>query len=57
MMQATGQGKTEIFPTSETNFFPKVVRADITFVKNEQGQVTHLVLNQGGRQQSAKKIK
>ncbi|MFL6227901.1 MAG: serine hydrolase [Pyrinomonadaceae bacterium] len=57
MIQATGQGKTEIFPASETNFFPKVVKADFTFVKNEQGQVTHLVLSQNGRQQTAKKIK
>jgi CubicO group peptidase (beta-lactamase class C family) len=57
MMQATGQGKAELFPTSETNFFPKVVRADITFVKDTVGHVTHLVLNQNGRQLNAKKIK
>jgi CubicO group peptidase (beta-lactamase class C family) len=57
MMQATGQGKTELFPTSETNFFPKVVRADITFVKDAGGHVTHLVLNQNGQQHNAKKIK
>lgn len=57
MLQATGQGKTELFPASETNFFPKVVRADITFVKDAAGSVTHLVLNQGGRQMNAKKIK
>jgi hypothetical protein len=57
MMQATGQGKAEAFPTSETNFFFKVVRADITFVKDAAGIVTHLVLNQGGRRMPAKKIK
>jgi CubicO group peptidase (beta-lactamase class C family) len=57
LMQATGQGKAELFPTSETNFFPKVVRADITFVKDAAGRVTHLVLNQNGRQMNAKKIK
>ncbi len=57
MMQATGQGKAELFPASETNFFPKVVRADITFVKDAAGRVTHLVLNQNGRQMNAKKIK
>lgn len=57
MMQATGQGKAEAFPASETNFFFKVVRADITFVKDAAGRVTHLVLNQGGRQMNAKKIK
>jgi CubicO group peptidase (beta-lactamase class C family) len=57
MMQATGQGKAELFPASETNFFPKVVRADITFVKDGAGSVTHLVLKQSGRQMNAKKIK
>ncbi|MCA1617995.1 MAG: serine hydrolase [Acidobacteria bacterium] len=57
MMQATGQGKAEAFPASETNFFFKVVRADITFFKDAGGRVTHLVLNQGGRQMNAKKVK
>jgi CubicO group peptidase (beta-lactamase class C family) len=57
MMQATGQGKAELFPASETNFFPRVVRADITFVKDVEGRVTHLVLNQNGRRMNAKKIK
>lgn len=57
MLQATGQGKAELFPTSETKFFPKVVRADITFFKDAAGLVTHLVLNQNGRQMNAKKIK
>jgi CubicO group peptidase (beta-lactamase class C family) len=57
MVQATGQGKTELFPASETNFFPKVVRADFTFVKDAEGRVTQLILNQGGRQQPAKKVR
>jgi hypothetical protein len=57
MLQPTGQGKAELFPTSETNFFPRVARADFTFVKDAEGRVTHLVLNQGGRQQNAKKTR
>jgi CubicO group peptidase (beta-lactamase class C family) len=56
MGQATGQPKIELFPESETKFFLKVVDAQITFVKDEKGQVTHLILHQGGDQQ-AKKIK
>jgi CubicO group peptidase (beta-lactamase class C family) len=56
MTQATGQGKIEIFPESETKFFPKVMEAKITFVKDESGKVTHLILQQGGERQ-AKKIK
>ena len=54
--QATGQGKIEVFPLSETRFFPKVMEAEITFVKGADGTVTHLLLTQGGRTQTAKKI-
>jgi hypothetical protein len=52
----TGQPKVEIFAESETKFFLRVVDAQITFVKDEKGQVTHLVLNQNGEIE-AKKIK
>ncbi len=55
--QATGQGKTELFAESENVFFPKVIEATFTFVKDAQGQVTGLVLRQGGRDNPAKKIK
>lgn len=56
MAQATGQPKVELFPESETKFFLKVVDAKVTFVKDAAGNVTHLVLHQGGEQE-AKKIK
>lgn len=55
--QATGQGKFELFAETETDFFLKVVDAQITFVKDDKGQVTHLVLHQNGVNQPAKKIK
>lgn len=55
MSQATGQGKVEVFPKSETEFFPKEVDAQITFVKGKDGKVTHLVLHQNGDHE-AKKI-
>ncbi len=54
MTQATGQGEIEIFPESETKFFPKVIEAKITFVKDESGKVTHLILNQGGERKAMK---
>ncbi len=54
--QATGQQKAELFPESETTFFLEVVDAQITFVKNASGTVTHLILHQGGDVE-AKKIK
>jgi len=57
MAQATGQPKFELFPSSETEFFPKVVEARVTFVKDEQGKVTELILNQNGRKMPAKKIR
>lgn len=56
MTQATGQGKLEVFPESETRFFPKVMEATIAFEKDAAGKVVALVLTQGGREQRAKKI-
>ncbi|MBO0933769.1 serine hydrolase [Fibrella aquatilis] len=47
-LQVTGQGKLEIFPETETDFFLSVVDAQLTFYKNESGQVTHVVIHQNG---------
>jgi D-alanyl-D-alanine-carboxypeptidase/D-alanyl-D-alanine-endopeptidase len=55
--QATGQDKFELFAETESDFFLKVVNAQITFVKDDKGQVTQLVLHQNGVNQPAKKIK
>ncbi|MBX3277042.1 MAG: serine hydrolase [Acidobacteria bacterium] len=52
--QATGQSEVEIFPESETKFYLKVVEAQITFVKDQGGKVTHLILHQGGNHQARK---
>ena len=57
MAQATGQPKFDLFPTSETDFFLKAVEAQVSFVKDEQGKVTQLILNQNGRKMPAKKIR
>jgi len=46
--QATGQENYRIYPESETEFFYKVVDAQITFTRDESGSVTGLVLHQGG---------
>jgi hypothetical protein len=45
--QATGQGKVPLFAETETKFFPKVIDAEIDFVKDDKGAVTHLILHQG----------
>ena len=55
-VQATDQPKFEVFAESETKFFLTGVDAQITFVKNENGEVTHLILHQGGADQTAKRI-
>jgi serine-type D-Ala-D-Ala carboxypeptidase/endopeptidase len=47
MSQATGQGKVEVFPETETKYFLKVTDAQIEFFKDGKGVVTHLVLHQG----------
>lgn len=54
--QATGQAAAEIFPTSETEFYLKVVSAQIVFNKNEAGKVESLTLYQGGQEILGKKI-
>jgi len=48
MSQATGQSKFPLFAESETKFFLKVVDAEVEFFKNDKGDVTHLILHQGG---------
>jgi bla regulator protein BlaR1 len=46
--QLTGQPPVEIYPESATEFFMKIVDAQITFVPDAQGQTTALVLHQNG---------
>lgn len=53
--QATGQGKLPLHAESETQFFVKEASAEITFVKDDDGKVTKLILNQGGRETEGKR--
>ena len=55
--QFTGQEIVEIFPESPTKFFSKVVEAQLTFVTNDDGEVSHLILHQNGRDMRLNKIK
>lgn len=55
--QATAQQEFEIFPTSETKFYYKVVNAQIEFVKNEKGDFSKLILYQNNREMPAERIK
>ncbi len=56
-VQATGQPRFQVYPSSEAEFFYKVVDAQITFVKDSAGLVTGLVLHQGGRNMEGARIK
>jgi CubicO group peptidase (beta-lactamase class C family) len=54
--QLTGQPKYEIFPKSDTEFFWKVVDAQVTFVKDDHGKVYKVIHHQSGRSFEAPKI-
>jgi CubicO group peptidase (beta-lactamase class C family) len=54
--QLTGQPKFEIFAKSETEFFWKVVNAQVTFVKDKDGKVTKATHRQGGKSFDAPRI-
>ncbi len=55
-VQASGQGKAEVFPESAHDYFYKVVDAQVTFETNSQGRATDLILHQNGMNQRAKRI-
>jgi CubicO group peptidase (beta-lactamase class C family) len=57
LAQLTGQNFFRIFPTSKTEFFYKVVDAQLTFVRNAQGEFTDLILHQNGMDQTAHRVK
>jgi CubicO group peptidase (beta-lactamase class C family) len=55
-LKPQGQSKEELFPESETTFFPTIKEGvSITFVKDADGKVTGLIFRQGGYEEKAKK--
>ncbi|NIJ52822.1 serine hydrolase [Dyadobacter arcticus] len=48
MTQATGQPWFEVFPSSDSTFFLKVVEASVIFHKPKEGKVTRITLLQNG---------
>jgi len=54
--QATGQPVFDIFPKSENEFYLKVVDAQLTFNKNDAGNIVSVTLFQGGREMKGKRI-
>lgn len=55
--QATGQPPFEMFAKNESQFFLKVVDAQVDFFKNDKGEVEKMVFHQNGRDLPGKKIK
>lgn len=54
--QLTGQPKMELGAKSETEFFVRLVNAQLIFVKADGGNVTKLLLQQGGQKYELPKI-
>jgi len=54
--QPSGQSQIELRPLSDVKFFAKEVNAEVTFVADGDGKVTHLVLRQGRRDTEAKRL-
>ena len=52
------RGALDLYPESETNFFLKINGAQVTFIKNEKGEVTALIHHMAGLPDSeGKKLK
>jgi CubicO group peptidase (beta-lactamase class C family) len=57
MTQATGQPAFQLYPDGPDKFFLTVVDAKVTFTRDDKGEVTGLVIYQGGREIPGKKTK
>jgi len=55
MFSVTGMGTVEAFPESETKFFFTVIDAQVTFMKNERGEVNELLFEVNGMKLRAKR--
>jgi hypothetical protein len=54
LMGQMGQQKPlPLFAETETIFFLKAIDAQLEFVKDDRGNVTHVITRQGGRDQKA----
>jgi hypothetical protein len=55
--QPTGQSKATLFAESADMFFLRVTNAQVRFTKAPSGEVTGLILYQGGREQPGRKVR
>ncbi len=54
--QLTGQEAFSLFPESETKFFLKAIDAQVEFLRDDNGRVTHLVMTQNGRSRKVPRV-
>jgi CubicO group peptidase (beta-lactamase class C family) len=54
--QGTGQNKVSIFAETDTRFFIKAIDAQIEFIQDDKGNVSKLILYQGGRRMEGPRI-
>jgi CubicO group peptidase (beta-lactamase class C family) len=57
LAQAIGYPAVELFPESEIEFFAKEMDAQILFVGDERGNITHALISLNGHKIQARKIK
>src|SRR5687768_13928730 len=55
--QPTGQSKATLFAEAPDKFFLRVANVQVTFTKTPSGEVAGLILHQGGRDQTGRKVK
>jgi CubicO group peptidase (beta-lactamase class C family) len=56
LVEYPGQQAVDLFPESETEFFVKVADTRVTFVHDQDGRATHLLLRLSGNERKAIKI-
>ena len=55
--ESTVQSKLSLFPESEDRFFLRAADADVSFTRNDAGEVTALVIHQRGTERSARRVR
>jgi hypothetical protein len=56
-VQPTGQSKAAMFAEAKDAFFLRVANVQLKFTRSPSGEVSGLILEQGGTQQTARKVK
>ncbi len=56
MGQPSGSPKAELIPQSDTTFFVKEANSDVTFERDEKGNIVRLAIKTSSQNQSAKRL-